>query len=279
MAVVTDFEGPDFFRTMGIQLQQGRDFDVQDNNSSPNVAIVNESMAHRYWPKGNAIGSTIVVDKLPRHIVAVVRNYAYHTPDDTNPDPVLFFPLTQGVSGYGYAILAVRSHVETSALVDQVRHAVASVDSSLPLEDVRTLEEVSGEQYQMSRIPAELLGIYALSSVIVAMMGLYAVMAYSVIERNREFALRIALGSTRAGIFRLVLNGSSGVALVGLVTGGLGSIAAVRLVHSMLFGVAPFDPLSYFAAAIFLLLTIFVSGLLPARRAAAVQPMQALRTE
>lgn len=279
MAVVTDFDGPDFFRTMGISLEQGRDFDVHDNNSSPDVAIVNESMAHRYWPKGNAIGSTIVVDKLVRRIVGVVRNYAYHTPDDTNPDPVLFLPLAQAVPGYGYAIVAVRSHVETSALVDQVRHAVAGVDSALPLEDVRTLEDVSGEQYQMSRIPAELLGIYALSSLIVAMMGLYAVMAYSVIERNREFALRIALGSTRTGIFRLVLNGSSGVALVGLVTGGLGSIAAVRLVRSMLFGVAPFDPISYFAAAIFLLLTIFVSGLLPARRAAAVQPMQALRTE
>ena len=124
-----------------------------------------------------------------------------------------------------------------------------------------------------------MLGVYAIASVLVAIMGLYAVMAYSVIERHREFALRIALGSTRKSIFRLVLRGATGIALLGIVTGGLGSIAAVRLLRSMLFGVAPFDPIRYFAAAVLLLLTIFVSGLVPARRAAAVDPMQALRSE
>jgi ABC-type antimicrobial peptide transport system permease subunit len=104
-------------------------------------------------------------------------------------------------------------------------------------------------------------------------------MAYSVIERHREFALRIALGSTRGRIFRLVLGGSTWIAALGLLTGGLGSIAAVRLLRSMLVGVAPFDPVTYGTAAALLLLTVFVSGLVPARRAAAVEPMQALRSE
>jgi putative ABC transport system permease protein len=187
--------------------------------------------------------------------------------------------LAQGTSGYGYVIVAVRSRTTASAVLSQLRQAVSALDPALPLENVRTLEEVTGEQYQMSRIPAELLGIYALSSVFVAMMGLYAVTAYSVIERHREFALRIALGSTRGGIFRLVLKGATSVVLVGLVTGGLGSIAAVRLLHSMLFGVVAFDPISYCAAAVLLLLTVFVSGVVPARRAAIIQPMQALRNE
>jgi ABC-type antimicrobial peptide transport system permease subunit len=111
------------------------------------------------------------------------------------------------------------------------------------------------------------------------MLGLYAVMASSVIERRREFALRMALGSTRAAVFRLVLSGSSWTAAVGLVTGGLGSIAAVRLLRSLLFGVAPFDPTSYCAAAGLLLLTVFLSGLAPARRAAEIDPMRALRSE
>jgi ABC-type antimicrobial peptide transport system permease subunit len=111
------------------------------------------------------------------------------------------------------------------------------------------------------------------------MLGLYAVMAYSVIERHREFALRIALGSTRAAIFRLVLSGSAWVAVVGLITGGVGSILAVRLLRSMLFGVAPFDPVSYCAAGALLLLTVLLSGVSPAHRAATVEPMQALRTE
>jgi ABC-type antimicrobial peptide transport system permease subunit len=141
------------------------------------------------------------------------------------------------------------------------------------------LEEVTDEQYQGSRAPAELLAVYALCSLCVAIMGLYAVMAYSVLERQREFALRIALGSTRQGIFGLVLRSAASVAAIGLVVGALGSIAVVRLLRSMLFGVVPFDPISYCAAAILLLLTAFVSGLVPARRAASVQPMQALRSE
>jgi macrolide transport system ATP-binding/permease protein len=277
--VVTDFHGPDFFRAVGIQLQQGRDFVTSDNDAAPKVAVINESMAHRYWPKGNALGSSIVVDKVQRQIVGVVHDFAYHSPDNTEPNPVVFLPLLQGKSGYGYAIIAVHSRTTADAVAMQLRKTVAGLDPSLPLESVRTLEDVTGEQYKMSRIPAELLGVYAICSVLVAMMGLYAVMAYSVIERNREFALRMALGSSRGGIFRLVLQGTTVVILVGLVAGGLGSIAAVRFLRSMLFNVAPFDPISFSGAAIALGLTVLIAGFTPARRAASIQPMQALRNE
>jgi predicted permease len=277
MAVVTDFEGPDFFRIMGIAMRQGREFDINDNASSTPVAVINETMAQRYWPKSNAIGSNIVVDKHPHRIVGIVSDYAYSNPANTDPTPLLFVPLSQRYSSY--VIVALRSRTTPSAVTAQLRQAVAGLDSGLPLEDVRTLEEVTSERYQMSRIPAELLGVYAISSVLVAMLGLYAVMADSVIERHREFALRIALGSTRTAIFRLVLSGSTWTAVVGLVTGGLGSIAAVRLLRSMLFGITPFDPATYCIAAAFLLITVFLSGLSPARRAASVEPMQALRTE
>ncbi len=278
-SVVTDFDGPDFFRTMGIQLQQGRDFSSSDNEAAPKVAVINESMAHRYWPKGNALGSGIVVDKIQREIVGIVHDYAYHSPDNTDPNPVVFLPLLQGKSGYGYAIIAVRARTGADSVTSQLRKAISGLDSTLPLENVRTLEDITGAQYQMSRIPAELLGVYAICSVLVAMMGLYAVMAYSVIERNREFALRMALGSSRQGIFRLVLQGSAGVILIGLVAGGLGSIAAVRLLRSMLFNVAPFDLLSFSVAALVLVLTVLIAGVTPARRAANIEPMQALRNE
>ncbi len=279
MAVIADFEGPDFFRTMRIALQQGRDFDVHDDAKSPNVAIVNEDMVHRYWPRGGAIGSTIVIDKLPRRIVGIVRNFAYHDAQNIDPVPLAFLPIAQGTPGYGYFIVAIRMKSASAFTGAQLRQAVAALDSSVPVESVRSFEAVTDEQYQMARIPAELLGVYGISSVLVAMMGLYAVMAYSVIERNREFALRMALGSSRGRIFRLVLTGSASVALVGLITGGLGCIAAVRLVRSMLFGVSAADPASFCAAAALLLMTVFISGLAPARRAAAIQPMQALRNE
>ena len=278
-SVVADFDGPDFFRSMGIQILQGRDFAVSDNDSSPKVAVVNESMAHRYWPKGNALGSSIVVDKIQRQIVGVVHDFAYHSPDNTDPNPVVFLPYLQGKSGSSYAIFAVRARTGADSVAMQLRKAIGELDPSLPVENLRSLEDVSGAQYQMARIPAELLGVYAICSVLVAMMGLYAVMAFSVIERNREFALRMALGSTRGGIFRLVLQGSAVVILVGLVAGGLGSVAAVRLLRSMLFNVAPFDLVSFSGAAVALILTVLIAGFTPARRAASIQPMQALRNE
>jgi predicted permease len=277
--VVTDFEGSDFFRTVGIALHQGRDFTTADNENSPKVAIVNTMMAQRYWPKGNAIGSTIVIDKLPRQIVGIAPEFAYHSPDNADHDPVVFLPMLQGRSGYGYAIIAVHSHTSATGLAGQLRRAVSALDPLIPVEQVRTLEDVTGQQYQISRIPAELLGVYAICSVLVAMMGLYAVMAYSVIERNREFAVRMALGSSRSGIFRLVLQGSTSVVLVGLIVGGAGSIAGVRLLRSMLFDVAPFDPLSFSLAAVVLVTTVLLAGINPARRAATIEPMQALRTE
>jgi hypothetical protein len=277
MAVVTDFEGPDFFRTMRISLREGREFTTRDVAGAPFVAVVNQAMEQRYWPKEDAIGHNVVLGGKTWQIVGVVQNYAYGSPDETDPSPLLFLPAAQHYEAY--TILALRSRTTPGALAAPLRRAVAGLDSGLPLENVQTLEEVAGMRYQFSRIPAELLTVYALSSLLVAMMGLYSVTAYSVIERQREFALRMALGSTRVGIFRLVLSSSALVAGLGLLIGGLGSIAAVRLLRAMLFGVAPFDPISYCAAAACLLLTVFVAGLAPARRAASIEPMQALRAE
>jgi predicted permease len=277
MSVITDYEGPDFFHILGIAMRQGREFTTADTASSTPVVIINEPMAHHYWPKGDAIGRSAFVNGHSYRIVGIVGDFAYSDPANTDPESLLFLPLTQSYSSSFFVVLRPRSSL--AEITAQLRQAVAGLDSSLPLENVRTLEAVTAERYQMSRIPAELLSVYAISSVLVAMLGLYAVMAYSVIERHREFALRIALGSTRAAVFRLVLSGSAWTAVVGLVTGGLGSIAAVRLLRSMLFGVAPFDPASYCAAAALLLITVFISGVSPAHRAASVQPMQALRTE
>ena len=141
------------------------------------------------------------------------------------------------------------------------------------------LKQVTEVLYQFSRIPAELLGVFALASLLVATMGLYAVMAYAVTERSREFALRMAVGATRAQIVRLVVNGGLETVAAGLLIGGVGSFFAIRLLRSLLFGVAPFDPVSFIAAALVLMLTVLVAGLAPAGRAASIQPMEALRNE
>jgi predicted permease len=278
MSVITDFEGPDFFRTMEIGVDRGRDFSASDNLKAPRIAIVNESMARRYWPKEDAIGRSVEVGHQQWLVVGIVHDYTYHMPDNTEATPLLFLPLAQWNTPT-YTSVAVRSRTSADLAAGQLRQAVAALDPSLPLENMSTLEKVSNQLYQFFRIPAELLGVYTVSSLLVAMLGLYAVMAYSVIERYREFALRITLGSTRAQIFGLILGGSASVAALGLAVGTLGSIAAVRLLRSALFGVAPFDPLSFGSAASLLFVTALLSGMIPARRAAAIQPMQALRSE
>jgi predicted permease len=279
MEAVTDLEAPEFFRTMRISMLQGREFAEQDREGAPLVAVINEDMARRYWPKGNALGSTVVVgpDKQACQIVGIVKNYAYYSPQDTDPEPVLYLPLMQHYQNHVF--VTVRSRTTAGAVLPALRQAVAKLDGALPLENVKTLKAVSEVRYQFSRIPVELLGVFALASLLVATLGLYAVMAYAVTERSREFALRMAVGATRVQVVKLVVSGGLETVVAGLLIGGVGAFFAIRLLRSMLFGVAPFDPVSFIAAALVLVLTVLVAGLAPAGRAASIQPMEALRTE
>lgn len=279
MSVVTDLEGPGFFRTMRIALAQGREFTAQDRDGATLVAMINEDMAHRYWPKGNALGSTVVLGpgKQACQVVGIVKNFAYRMPQDTDFNPVVFLPILQHYQSEFF--VAVRSRTTTEAVLPALRQTVDRLDGALPIQNVQTLKQVGEVIYQFSRIPVELLGVFALASLLVATMGLYAVMAYAVTERSREFALRMAVGATRVQIVRLVVNGGLETVAAGLLIGGVGAFFAIRLLRSMLFGVAPFDPVSFAAAALVLVLTVLLSGLAPAGRAASIQPMEALRTE
>ncbi len=277
MDLITDFEGSDFFRTMGIAMAQGREFTSQDREGAPLVAVINEDMARRYWPKGDALGSTLTMDKKSWQIVGIVKDYAYHNPQDTDPLPLVFIPILQHYQSDVF--VAVRSRTTAQGVVPVLRQAVARLDSALPLENVQSLKEVGEVLYQFSRIPVEVLGALALASLLVATLGLYAVMAYAVTERSREFALRMAVGATRVQIVRLVVNGGLETVVAGVLIGGVLSFFWIRLLRSMLFGVAPFDPPSFIGAAMVLVLTVLLAGLAPAARAASIQPMQALRTE
>ena len=276
-SVVTDLEGPGFFHAMRIALMQGREFTDQDRDGAPAVAMINEDMARRYWPKGNALGSTVIVEKVPAQIVGIVKDYAYYNPSDTDPEPILYVPLLQHYQGHVF--IAVRSRGSEGAVLPALTNAVAKLDAALALENVMSLKSVTETRYQIARIPAELLGVYALASLLVASLGLYAVMAYAVTARSREFALRMAVGATRPQIVRLVVTGGLETAAAGLLIGGIGSFFAVKLLNSVLFGVAPFDPASFGGAAAVLVLTVLIAGIVPARRAASIQPMQVLKTE
>ena len=275
--VITDLEGPEFFRTMRIAMAQGREFASQDRAGAPLVAVINEDMAHRYWPKGNALGSTIMMQGKACQVVGIVKNYAYYSPQDTDPTSVVYLPFLQHYQGD--AFVALRSRTTAMALQPQLKQAVARLDAALPLENVDTLRNVGDIRYQFVRIPVEMLGVFALASLLVATLGLYAVMAYAVTERSREFALRMAVGATRAQIVRLVVNGGLETVVAGLLIGGVGAFFAIRVLRSMLFGVGVSDPVSFLAAAVVLVMTVLIAGLAPAGRAASIQPMEALRNE
>jgi predicted permease len=227
--VVTDLEGPGYFHAMRIAMAQGREFTDQDREGAPAVAVINEDMAHRYWPNGNAVGSTVIVEKKPMQVVGIVKNYAYYSPSDTDPLPVLYVPLLQHYQGHVF--IAVRSRSTEGAVLPALTNSVAKLDSALPLENMQSLTTVTETRYQIASIPAELLGVYALASLLVASLGLYAVMAYAVTERSREFALRMAVGATRAQIVRLVVGGGLETVAAGLLIGGIGSFFAVRLLR------------------------------------------------
>jgi hypothetical protein len=225
------------------------------------------------------VGSTVVVgpQKQACQIVGVVKSYAYHNPQDTDHDPILYLPILQHYQTDVF--VAVRSRTTAEAVIPTLRQAAAKLDGALPLQNVETLKQVGDVLYQFARIPVELLGVFALASLLVATLGLYAVMAYAVTERSREFALRMAVGATRAQIVRLVMSGGLETVAAGLLIGGVGAFFAIRLLRSMLFGVGVSDPVSFIAAAGVLVLTVLIAGLAPAARAASIQPMEALRNE
>jgi putative ABC transport system permease protein len=234
-------------------------------------------MAHRYWPKGDALGSTIMMGGKACQVVGIVKNYKYYSPQDTDPTAVVYLPFLQHYQGE--AFFALRSRTTPMAVLPQLKQAVARLDSAMPLENVDTLTNVGDIKYQFVRIPVEMLGVFALASLLVATLGLYAVMAYAVTERSREFALRMAVGATRVQIVRLVVNGGLETVAAGLLIGGVGAFFAIRLLRSMLFGVGPSDPVSFIAAAVVLVMTVLIAGLAPAGRAASIAPMEALRNE
>jgi predicted permease len=270
--------GSDYFKTMGISLLRGRDFNDRDTTSTPGVIIVNETLARRVSPDGNAVGKRIRMDSKGDHleIVGVVRDVKYR---QLAEKPVFFGyrPLSQV---YRPAMtLHVRTAADPLAIIDQVRAEVKALDADLPLTNVKTMQE----HMRLPLAPAKLLALlssaFGVLATLLAAIGLYGVMAYIVSSRTREIGIRMALGAQRSGVRRLVIQQAMQLALSGIALGLIAAFALTRVVASVLYGVGATDPATFIGVAVLLLIVALLASYIPARRATKVDPLVALRYE
>jgi putative ABC transport system permease protein len=274
--------GPDYFATMGIPLFSGREFTSADTASSPKVAIINETMARRFFANRNPIGSHFAFGAGDRvrpdiEIVGVVKD-SKHGAVREETRPFAYLPYAQE-TGLGRITFYARTDQDVSAIAPSLRREVERRDNNLPIYDLKTLRRQADESLFADRFLTFLSICFALLAAALAAIGLYGVMAYTVTRRIREIGIRIALGATQDRVAWLILREVALLALVGLLAGVPLAFALGRAAESLLFGVKAGDPLVFIAASLLLALVALLGGYLPARRAAKVDPMVALRRE
>ena len=276
--------GTDYFQTMGIPLRQGRVFDSSDRFESAPVVIVNERFAQKFFPGQNAIGKRIKpgfsadeTGEKMREIVGVVGNVK-HLALKNEDSPEMYLPQTQ--IPFNIMSLVVRTSVsDPAALTSAVRKELAAMDGSIPLTSIRVFEEYISRSLARPRFNALLLSIFAGVALLLTAIGIYGVMAYSVAQRTNEIGIRIALGAAQSSIFRLIVGQAMTLVGISIVIGVAGAFGATRLLSTLLFGVGAWDPLTFGSIVALIAVVAFLAAWLPARRAARVNPIVALRTE
>jgi predicted permease len=281
MAATYNVVGPDYFAAMGIPLMVGRVFSPQDTENSQKVAVINQTAARWYFPGGSPIGRRFGIGPDPKHsndieVVGVVKDAKYQSLRE-RPFPAVYLPYTQRV-GY-YFDLDVRYSGDPASIIAEVRNAVGQVDHSLPVTYQNTLAQQVEDSMTSQTLIARLSAFFGLLALFLACIGIYGLMSYAVARRTSEIGIRMALGAARSSVLWMVMRESMMMVAIGLAAGLPVALAADRLVSKMLFGLSPTDPLSLAGAALVLLAFTLLASYLPARRAAGVDPMVALRYE
>jgi putative ABC transport system permease protein len=268
---------PGYFRTMGVPLLRGRDFTDADRSQDAPVVIVSAAMAERFWGKADPVGRSLhqVADQLPFTVIGVVgdvKNTALN-----REAPAVYLSAARRV--WPLMDVVVRTDRDATAILPSVREAVRRLDPQLPLATVRTMEEWLSNSAAQPRLNAQLLGIFAAVALLIAAIGIYGVLAYSVTQRTREIGLRMALGAPRRRVLRLVIGEGMTVGACGIAAGLAAAAALGRTLSSLVFGVQVHDLATYGAVAAVLAIVALAACALPARRAALVDPIVALREE
>ncbi len=267
---------PGYFEAMGVPILAGRDFTDGDDDQAPGVAIIDDTLAQRFFDGYDAIGQMMTFFGRELTVVAIVdqpRLYDIHQDDRGQ----VFLPLAQRPA-YGIS-LAIRADRDPGSLIAEVREVVRSIDADQPLADVRTMQQVTGESLSGERLSLGLIAGFALGALLLATLGLYGVLSNVVSCRTREMGLRMALGADAARVRGLVVRQGMRLALIGTALGLLGSLVTARFLESLLVGVEPADPVTLAVVSAAMAATAFVTCYIPARRASSVDPMVALRTE
>jgi predicted permease len=273
---------PGYFETMRIQLLRGRLFDEHDGPDSPSVAIVNDAMARKFWPNEEALGKRFQLSLVGGtfhlfQIVGIVADVKEIGLDEP-PKEEMYFPYWQAQGNYMVpSVLVVHTKGDPTNIASAVSEAVWSVDPDQPVSQIRTMNDVLDREVAQRRVQAILLGALAALAMTLACVGIYGVTAYLVTQQNHEIGIRVALGADSGNILGLVLGRGAKWTATGVGIGIAGAIFVTRLMRSLLFGVSPFDPLTFLTVALVLTFVALAACYIPARRATRVDPIVALR--
>lgn len=278
---------PEYFQAMGAKFLAGRDFSLTDAPGTTPVAIINETLARQYWHGANPIGDHLqLLSKVydtqnqaaaqPLEVVGVIADIK--TSEDVWKDhPELYVPYSQLPTANMAVVIRTRS--DPASMVSAARSAVLSIDSEEPADEVRTLAEIVSLNHDFLRFPMALVWIFAALALLLAAVGIFGVMSYSVSQRTHELAIRMALGASGRDVLRLTLGEGLGITLIGVSVGVAVALGVSRLIASYLYGVSAYDPITFISVALLLIAVALLACYLPARRASRVDPMVALRYE
>ncbi|HLZ42417.1 MAG TPA: ABC transporter permease [Candidatus Sulfotelmatobacter sp.] len=268
--------GPDFFHVLGVPVVEGRDLSDADTEASARVAVVNETFGKKLMPGVNPIGHQLG-DKTRRTIVGVVKDSKY-TSVDESPIPIAYYPYTQ-VNGVTHLEVEVRVSGRATELLPSVQRAIHALDPNLPLENPMTQDAVFEQSYSQQRMFSRLSAFFGLLAAFLVAVGLYGTLAYRLARRTSEIGVRMALGARPSGILWMVLRENLQLTAIGLAFGLLIAIISVGLIKSLLYGLQPHDPITFVTAFVMVIMVSLAASFLPARYAASIAPMQALRIE
>ena len=282
-----------YFSTLKIPLLRGRSLTRHDDTAAPGVAVINQAMAHQYWPQGDPLRDKILIGagagpafaEGPRQVIGIVGNTHDGGPN-SDPAPMMYIPLAQ-MPDLETALNSrvaplnwfVRSEPDPRTLVPAISAALRESSGGLPIAHIRSMEELEATNIARQRLNMLLISIFGCAGLLMAAIGIYGVMSYSVQQRTQELGVRMALGAQTSNLRNLVIRQGMTLTLIGVLIGGAGAFWLTSFLKTFLFGVKPLDPVSFIATPLVLSAVALVSVWWPALRATRVDPMTALRTE